>query len=150
MPYALIPDGYTLKKVTKTQEKAVKDLRRSEYIKELLDNETTLPLILGPVLVPIIALTISELLKDVPGVPKDYFQTEGLQQRVDSLLTTLQFKRQEADAPVGSGIQSGRVGEVVRPGEASEDFIWSDLLNLVRPSTWKPAERRTTPIRRSS
>ena len=123
MPYALIPEGYTLKKVTKTQEKAVKDLRRSDYIKELLDNETTLPLILGPVLVPIIALTISELLKDVPGLPKDYLQTKGLQQRVESLLTTLQFKRQE---PTPGGV--GRVGEVVRPGEASEDFIWSDLI----------------------
>ncbi len=145
MPYVLIPDGYTLKKVTKTQEKAVKDLRRSEYIKELLDNETTLPVILGPVLVPIIAVIISELLKEVPGIPKDYFQTKGLQSRVDSLLTTLQFKRQE---PTPGGV--GRVGEVVRRGEAAEDFIWSDLLNVVRPSTWKPAERRTTPIRRSS
>ena len=150
MPYALIPDGYTLKKVTKTQEKAVKDLRLSEYIKELLDNETTLPLILGPVLVPIIALAISELLKDVPGLPKDYLQTKGLQQRVESLLTTLQFKRQEADAPVGSGIQSGRVGEVVRPGEASEDFIWSDIITKNPLFGYKEPVRRTTPIRRSS
>mgnify|MGYP003627731854 CR=1 FL=1 len=150
MPYALIPDGYTLKKVTKTQEKAVKDLRRSEYIKELLDNETTLPLILGPVLVPIIALAISELLKDVPGLPKDYLQTKGLQQRVESLLTTLQFKRQEADAPVGSGIQSGRVGEVVRPGEASEDFIWSDIITKNPLFGYKEPVRRPTLIRRSS
>lgn len=145
MPYALIPDGYTLKKVTKTQEKAVKDLRRSEYIKELLDNETTLPLILGPVLVPIIAVAITELLKDVPGVPKDYFQTEGLQQRVDSLLTTLQFKRQE-ETPGGVG----RVGEVVRPGEASEDFIWSDIITKNPLFGYEPPERRPTPIRRSS
>ena len=145
MPYALIPDGYTLKKVTKTQEKAVKDLRRSEYIKELLDNETTLPLILGPVLVPIIDVAISELLKDVPGIPKDYFQTEGLQQRVDSLLTTLQFKRQE-ETPGGVG----RVGEVVRPGEAAEDFIWSDLITKNPLFGYEPPERRVTPIRRSS
>ena len=145
MPYALIPEGYTLKKVTKTQEKAVKDLRRSEYIKELLDNETTLPLILGPVLVPIIALTISELLKDVPGLPKDYLQTKGLQQRVESLLTTLQFKRQETTPG-----QVGRVGEVVRPGEASEDFIWSDLITKNPLFGYKEPVRRTTPIRRSS
>jgi hypothetical protein len=142
MPYALIPDGYTLKKVTKTQEKAVKDLRRSEYIKELLDNETTLPLILGPVLVPIIALTISELLKDVPGLPTDYLQTKGLQSRVDQVLTTLQFKKQQA-TPGGVG----RVGEVVRPGEAAQDFSWGDLLDVdfyIKP------ERRRTPVRRSS
>ena len=142
MPYALIPDGYTLKKVTKTQEKAVKDLRRSEYIKELLDNETTLPLILGPVLVPIIAAIISELLKDTPGVSLD---TKGIQQRVDSLLTTLQFKRQETTPG-----QVGRVGEVVRPGEASEDFIWSDLITKNPLFGYKEPVRRTTPIRRSS
>jgi hypothetical protein len=142
MPYALIPDGYTLKKVTKTQEKAVKDLRRSEYIKELLDNETTLPLILGPVLVPIIAFTISELLKDVPGLPTDYLQTKGLRSRVDAALTALQFKKQQA-TPGGVG----RVGEVVRPGEAAEDFSWGDLLDVdfyIKP------ERRKTPVRRSS
>ena len=150
MPYALIPDGYTLKKVTKTQEKAVKDLRRSEYIKELLDTETTLPLIMGPILVPIIAVIISELLKEVPGVPKNYFQTEGLQQRINSLLTTLQFKRQEADAPVGSGIQSGIAGKTVRPGEASEDFIWLDLLTKNPLFGYKPPVRRETPIRRQS
>jgi hypothetical protein len=142
MPYALIPDGYTLKKVTKTQEKAVKDLRRSEYIKELLDNETTLPLILGPVLVPIIAAIISELLKDTPGVSLD---TKGIQQRVDSLLTTLQFKRQETTPG-----QVGRVGEVVRPGEASEDFIWSDLITKNPLFGYKEPVRRTTPIRRQS
>jgi len=142
MPYALIPEGFTLKKVTKAQEKAVKDLRRSEYIKELLDNETTLPLILGPVLVPIIALTISELLKDVPGLPTEYLQTKGLQSRVDAALTALQFKKQEPTPG-----QVGRVGEVVRPGEAAEDFSWGDLLDVdfyIKP------ERRRTPIRRSS
>ena len=142
MPYALIPDGYTPKKVTKTQEKAVKDLRRSEYIKELLDNETTLPLILGPVLVPIIAAIISELLKDTPGISLD---TKGIQQRVDSLLTTLQFKRQETTPG-----QVGRVGEVVRPGEASEDFIWSDLITKNPLFGYKEPVRRTTPIRRQS
>ena len=148
MPYALIPDGYTLKKVTKAQEKAVKDLRRSEYIKELVNNETTLPLVLGPVLVPIIAIVISEILKDIPtpGLPKDLLQTKGLQSRIDKALTALQFKKQEAAAPVGvAGV--GRVGEVVRPGEAAEDFSWGDLLDLdfyVKP------ERRRTPVRRSS
>ena len=145
MPYALIPEGFALKKVTKAQEKAVKDLRRSEYIKELLDNETTLPLILGPVLVPIVAVVISELLKDVPGLPGDYFQTKGLQQRVESLLTTLQFKRQEPTPG-----QVGRVGEVVRPGEAAEDFIWSDIITKNPLFGYKEPVRRTTPIRRSS
>jgi len=33
MPYALIPDGYTLKKVTKDQKQAVDDLKWSEALK---------------------------------------------------------------------------------------------------------------------
>jgi len=33
MPYTLVPDGYTLKKVSKQQEDAVKDLRKHEDFK---------------------------------------------------------------------------------------------------------------------
>ena len=71
MPYALIPDGYTLKKVTKTQEKAVKDLRRSEYIKELIDNETTLPILLGSVFAITGGILIDRFLSelDLPDIP---------------------------------------------------------------------------------
>ena len=38
MPYALIPDGYTLKKVTKAQEKALKDKRRHDNVVEFIKN----------------------------------------------------------------------------------------------------------------
>ena len=48
MPYALIPEGFTLKKVTKAQEDAVKDHRRHEDVKTFLGNETT-PLLMGGV-----------------------------------------------------------------------------------------------------
>lgn len=137
MPYALIPEGFALKKVTKTQEKAIKEFRRHENVNTLLDNETTLPIILGPVLVPLIAVIIAELLKEIPNLPEDFFQTEGLKQRVDSILTTLQFKRQE-----GARSGSGRVGETVRAGEASEDFIWLDLLTKNPFFGYKPPERR--------
>ena len=46
MPYALIPDGFTLKKVTKAQEQAVSTHRRHEDTKALLENENT-PLVVG-------------------------------------------------------------------------------------------------------
>ena len=39
--YALIPDGYTLTKVTKAEKQAVKDLRKHQNVKTFLDNETT-------------------------------------------------------------------------------------------------------------
>ncbi len=40
MPYALIPDGYSLKKVTKLQKEAVKDKRRHDDVLALLSNPT--------------------------------------------------------------------------------------------------------------
>jgi hypothetical protein len=46
MPYALIPEGFTLKKVTKAQEKAVSDWRRHNDVVAFLSNETT-PLLVG-------------------------------------------------------------------------------------------------------
>jgi len=51
MPYALIPDGFTLKKVTKAQEQAVNAKRRHDDIVALLNNENT-PIVFG---VPIMA-----------------------------------------------------------------------------------------------
>jgi anion-transporting ArsA/GET3 family ATPase len=38
MPHALIPDGFTLKKVTKSEEKAIKDERRHENVTALVNN----------------------------------------------------------------------------------------------------------------
>ena len=38
MPYALIPDGYTLKKVTKQEEEALTDLRKHEDFKTFLGS----------------------------------------------------------------------------------------------------------------
>jgi hypothetical protein len=143
MPFALIPDGFSLVKVTKAQEKAVKDFRRSEYIKELLDNETTLPVLLGPVLVPIITIAIAEILKDIESPDLD---GEGIKRATDRILEFLQFKRKEASAPVGSGIQTGGT----RPSEVAEDFIWLDLLTKNPFFGFKPPERRQTPIRRES
>ena len=46
MPYALIPDGYSLKKVTKLQKQALTDKRRHDNVMALLNNENT-PLIVG-------------------------------------------------------------------------------------------------------
>jgi len=48
MPYALIPDGYTLKKVTKLQKQAVNDKRRHDDIVAILNNPNT-PIVIGGV-----------------------------------------------------------------------------------------------------
>ena len=67
MPYALIPEGFTLKKVTKAQEDAVKEYRRHDDFKTFLGNETT-PLLIGAtglyVLTPALLALFYKLLKD--------------------------------------------------------------------------------------
>jgi len=46
MSYALIPDGYTLTKVTKDEKQAVKELYKHQNTTAILDNQNT-PLLLG-------------------------------------------------------------------------------------------------------
>ena len=46
MAYALIPDGYSLKKVTKLQEQAVNAKRRHDNVQAFLENENA-PLLIG-------------------------------------------------------------------------------------------------------
>jgi TPP-dependent trihydroxycyclohexane-1,2-dione (THcHDO) dehydratase len=46
VPYALIPDGYNLKKVTRLQKDAVNAKRRHDNVEALLANPNT-PLVLG-------------------------------------------------------------------------------------------------------
>ena len=41
MPYALIPDGYSLKKVTKLQKEAVNAKRRHDDVVALFNNPNT-------------------------------------------------------------------------------------------------------------
>ena len=50
MPYALIPEGFALKKVTKAQAKAVDEKRWHEDVKVLLANDIALTAILAPII----------------------------------------------------------------------------------------------------
>lgn len=49
MPYALIPDGYSLKKVTKAQERAVNNKRRHDNVQTILENPRTVPVVASAV-----------------------------------------------------------------------------------------------------
>ena len=81
MPYALIPEGFTLKKVTKAQEEAVKDLRRHEDFKTFLTNETA-PVLIGAAMVatltPVLITVFLGLLKQ-QGVTVDDAQKAGIE-----------------------------------------------------------------------
>jgi len=54
MPYALVPDGYSLKKVTKAQKQAVTDKRRHDDVLAFLSNENA-PLVVGTALLSLVS-----------------------------------------------------------------------------------------------
>ena len=59
MPFALIPDGFSLVKVTKAQEKAVSDKRRHDDVVALLNNPTT-PTVVGAAIATILGVRFTE------------------------------------------------------------------------------------------
>jgi hypothetical protein len=63
MPFALIPDGYSLKKVTKLQKQAVSDKRRHDNVMKLLENPTTLPTLATLIGGALIAKTVDDTLE---------------------------------------------------------------------------------------
>jgi hypothetical protein len=65
--YALIPDGYSLKKVTKLQKDAVDAKRRHDDVVALLNNENT-PIVFG---VPIIAFISGVIAKSAAEAALD-------------------------------------------------------------------------------
>ena len=78
--YALVPDGFTLKKVSKGEEEAIKDHRKHEDFKTFLDNETT-PLLVGGValaaVTPFLVNVILELVPDLNENQKEAI-TKGM------------------------------------------------------------------------
>jgi citrate lyase synthetase len=70
MPYALIPDGYSLKKVTKLQKQAVNEKRRHDDVVAILSNENT-PLVLAGVIAAILIPTIAQQVATDTGLSLD-------------------------------------------------------------------------------
>ena len=59
MPYALIPDGYNLKKVTKLGEQAVNAKRRHDNFEALFNNPNT-PVVVGGVVAAFFGVKLAE------------------------------------------------------------------------------------------
>jgi hypothetical protein len=59
MPYALIPDGYSLKQVTKLQKEAVNAKRRHDDVVALLNNPNT-PLVVGGLVTAFFGVKLAE------------------------------------------------------------------------------------------
>ena len=80
MPYALIPDGYSLKKVTKLEKQAVDDKRRHDDIVALLNNPNT-PVVVGGAIATFFGVRFaSDVITDLEN--KGVALTEEVKQKV--------------------------------------------------------------------
>ena len=91
MSYALIPDGYSLKKVTKAQKQAVNDKRRHDDVVALIQN----PELAKQIIITGAALLIAKEGKEALQDLKDL--GDNVSQDVEDAYTK---KRQFGDAPV--------------------------------------------------
>ena len=80
MPYALIPDGYSLKKVTKLEKQAVDDKRRHDDIVALLNNPNT-PVVVGGAVATFFGVRFaSDVIEDLES--KGVALTDDVKQKV--------------------------------------------------------------------
>ena len=63
MPFALIPDGFSLKKVTKLQERAINSKRRHDNVMAILENSQT-PLVVAGIVTAFLAGRAADSLID--------------------------------------------------------------------------------------
>jgi len=80
MPYALIPDGYSLKKVTKAQKEAVDAKRRHDDVVALLNNPNT-PVVIGGAVATFFGVRFaSDVIEDLEN--KGVALTDDVKQKV--------------------------------------------------------------------
>ena len=96
MPFALIPDGFSLVKVTKAQEKAVSDKRRHDNVVALVNNPEIIKQIIITGTAYLIAKEGKQALLDLKNLGVN------VSQDVEDAYTK---KRQFGDAPVAVSIE---------------------------------------------
>ena len=96
MSYALIPDGFTLKKVTKQQQDAVNRHRRHENVEALINN----PEIIKQIIITGVALLAAREGKEALDELKKLGAT--IPKAAEDAYTK---KRQFGDAPVGVSLE---------------------------------------------
>ena len=80
MPYVLIPDGYSLKQVTKLQKEAVDGKRRHDDIVALLNNPNT-PVVIGGAVATFFGVRFaSDVIEDLEN--KGVALTDDVKQKV--------------------------------------------------------------------
>ena len=84
MPYALIPDGYTLKSVTKLQKQAINEQRRHDDVIAILENSQT-PLVVAGIVTAFLAGRAADSIIDDIKATGESLTERGEQAIRDSL-----------------------------------------------------------------
>jgi len=84
MPFALIPDGFSLKKVTKLQKQAINSQRRHDNVMAILENSQT-PLVVAGIVTAFLAGRAADSLIDDLKEKGESLTTKGEQAIRDSL-----------------------------------------------------------------
>jgi len=110
MAFVLIPDGFTLKKVTKPEQDAVDEYfgreRRKSYLNNLIDNPATVTLAVGAITGVFVAPLIKDLFEE--GLA---FTSDEIADRLSpsTIITTWQEKR----GPFGEGTSRSQIEELI-------------------------------------
>ena len=125
MPYALIPDGYSLKKVTKLQKEAVNAKRRHDDFVALLNNPSGPPtiavgalIVATPIIIQALLPLILEKLEQLGYQLTDQAKAEVQEAAIGgsvSIFSTALFKLSPA-APLGA------LDQILTGGETQQKF----------------------------
>ena len=99
MPFALVPEGFELKKVTKLQKQAVDKYYRSNSINTFLANPQSIIFISGIVATYLGTKAAADVLSDLKD--KGIAITESAKDSITETLT----KKRDVGAPVGISIE---------------------------------------------
>ena len=95
MPYGLIPDGYTLKKITKQEEEALTDLRKHEDFKTFLGSPQSGTAVGGVAVGVALLIFVIPMLKNFLKALADDDEFKGK--------TVTQIVQEEQEDPTGTG-----------------------------------------------
>ena len=124
MAFVLIPDGFTLKKVTKPQQDAVDEYfgreRRKSYLNNLIDNPATITLVVSAITGVVIAPIIKDLFEE--GLT---YASDEIAEKLNpvTIITTLQEKR----GPFGEGTSKSQIEELPETNEELDESLWANI-----------------------
>jgi hypothetical protein len=110
MPYALIPDGFTLKKVNKGELDAVNAKRKHDNVTTVLSNQTAVKVLgagagalalggLGAVFIPLLESKIGTLTDDFKDAIGEVFDFLNPLPEIGEFLSDLNPLKRDPDAP---------------------------------------------------